>query len=89
MLSHAGLGLMRDLSPIDGPESGGITNTNITMLKGDLLKEHRETTLSHEFVHFLSGSGVVKVGDHDGERSGRGRALTSMFLAQRRPSPPE
>jgi len=50
---------------IEGAHSNGITKTNTTLLEASLSLGKRPLTLAHEFVHFLSGSGVVTVGDHD------------------------
>ena len=50
---------------IDGPHSNGITKSNVTMIDASITTEKREITLAHEFVHFLSGGGIVTVGDHD------------------------
>jgi hypothetical protein len=54
---------------IDGPHSNGITKSNTTLLRADLSEAHRAITLAHEFGHFLSGSGVVTIGDHDDRHS--------------------
>lgn len=54
---------------IAGGHSNGITRSNVTLLDASLSLEKRPITLAHEFVHFLSGSGVVTVGDHDDQNS--------------------
>jgi hypothetical protein len=43
----------------------GITKSNFSLLQADLRDTQREVTLAHEFVHFLSGGGIVNVNDHD------------------------
>lgn len=50
---------------IDGPHSNGITKSNVTLLQASAADDKRDITLAHEFVHFLSASGIVTVGDHD------------------------
>ena len=54
---------------IDGPHTNGITRSNVTLLEASLSEEKRDLTLAHEFVHFLSGGGVVTIGDHDERQS--------------------
>lgn len=50
---------------IAGGHTNGITKNNTTLLQASLSLGKRPITLAHEFVHFLSGSGVITVGDHD------------------------
>lgn len=54
---------------IDGAHSNGITKSNFTLIQSSLPSEKRDLTIAHEFVHFLSGSGIVTVGDHDDRQS--------------------
>jgi hypothetical protein len=54
---------------ISGTHTNGITKSNVTFLDASLPVEKRDTTLAHEFVHFLSGSGIVTTSDHDGQKS--------------------
>ena len=54
---------------IEGGHSNGITKSNFTLLDSSLPSDKRQLTLAHEFVHFLSGSGIVKVNDHDDKQS--------------------
>jgi hypothetical protein len=53
---------------IDGPHSNGITKSNVTLLDASLAENKRPITLAHEFVHFLCGSGIVTVTDHDDQQ---------------------
>ncbi|HEY0777265.1 MAG TPA: hypothetical protein VGD56_04785 [Gemmatirosa sp.] len=53
---------------IDGGHPRGSTMTNVAVIRSDL-KSSRSVTLAHEFVHFLSGSGIVTKDDHDSESS--------------------
>lgn len=53
---------------IDGGHSRGITHTNVTLIQSNL-GSARSITLAHEFAHFLSGSGIITVGDHDSDIS--------------------
>jgi hypothetical protein len=53
---------------IDGAHSNGITRLNMTMINNALTNQYPEVTLAHEFVHFLSGSGIRRVDDHDPRR---------------------
>jgi hypothetical protein len=50
---------------IAGGHSNGITKSNVCLIQTSLAGQKREVTVAHEFVHFLSGSGIVKVNDHD------------------------
>jgi len=50
---------------IAGGHTNGITKSNVCLIDNSLSGQKREITLAHEFVHFLSGSGIVKVNDHD------------------------
>lgn len=52
-----------------GRHTNGITKGNFTLLDAALKEDHRQVTLAHEFVHFLSGSGVVTVNDHDDQHA--------------------
>ncbi len=53
---------------IDGAHSNGITRVSMTMLNIALTNMYPEVTLAHEFVHFLSGGGMVRIHDHDPRR---------------------
>jgi hypothetical protein len=53
---------------ISGPRSNGTTKTNFTLLKNGLGDAKRQVTLSHEFVHFLTG-GMDTKHDHDDRQS--------------------
>lgn len=54
---------------IAGGHTNGITKSNVCLLDSSLIGQKREITLAHEFVHFLSGSGIVKVNDHDNQQN--------------------
>lgn len=50
---------------IMGSHTNGSTKLNTTLLDFSLHVDSRALTLAHEYAHFLSGSGVITVGDHD------------------------
>ncbi|MGL4325566.1 MAG: hypothetical protein ACRCTD_16140 [Beijerinckiaceae bacterium] len=50
---------------ISGGGANGVTKSNLCLLQASLQPEKREITLAHEFVHFLSGSGILIRNDHD------------------------
>src|SRR5215475_1894216 len=54
---------------IAGGHTNGITKSNVCLLDASLSGQKREITLAHEFVHFLSGSGIVNMNDHDNQEN--------------------
>ena len=54
---------------IAGSHTNGVTKSNVCLLDASLAGQKREMTLAHEFVHFLSGSGIIKNNDHDSNES--------------------
>jgi hypothetical protein len=54
---------------ISGGHANGITKSNFSLLQAGRTGTKREVTLCHEFVHFLSGGGIVRPSDHDDQPS--------------------